>query len=194
MTDRHRQYLVNRKFVPELLERTFNLKGTGPVGDYLHRIILPIYLDRKMISFQGRDITGKCEDHDKYRACAKVNEALDHKHSLYAIDLVPGDAAVVVEGAADVWRLGPGAVGTFGTGFTRIQQLLFRRRFKQAFMLFDPEPIAMQKAEQCAYELAIIGIKVELIELDEADDPGNLKQDDADYIMRELLGRGAGWN
>ena len=193
MEQRHRSYLEKRRYDAERLESIYDLRGTGPVGEYNHRIIIPICLEGRMISFQGRDITGKCEDHDKYRACAQKDEAQDHKSSLYAIDLVPGDSAVVVEGAADCWRLGPGAVGTFGTGFTRRQQHLFRRKFKRAFMLFDPEPIATAQAERCAHDLAILGTQVELITLDGDQDPGDLPQDEADAIMRELLGKGAGW-
>lgn len=193
MTDRHRAYLARRGYDPDRLEATYGLRGTGPVGDYKHRVILPIHLDGKMISYQGRDITGKCEAGIKYMACPKELEVMDHKHSLYAIDLVKGDAAAIVEGAADCWRLGPGAVGTFGTGFTKTQQNLFRKRFKRGFVLFDPEPVALRKAERCAAELAVLGLQMELIELDEEGvDPGDLPQQTADYIMRDL-GLG-GWN
>lgn len=186
MKDRHLLYLERRNYDPYLLEEMYNLKGTGPVGEYKHRIILPICLDGKMISYQGRDITGKCEDGIKYMACRKTDEVQDHKSSLYAIDLVEGDAAVIVEGAADAWRLGPGAVGTFGTGFTPAQQHLFRKRFKKGFALFDPEPIALRKAEKCAYELAALGVQMELIEIEKGTDPGDLSQSEADYIMQQL--------
>jgi DNA primase len=179
------KYLTGRKFDAEMLERVWGLQGTGPIGDYRNRIILPIYLDGVPVSYQGRDFTGTSKI--PYKACPMEQEVIHHKHILYGVDLVPGDTAVLVEGAADAWRLGPGALATFGTGFTLPQLNLFCRRFKRAFILFDPEEAAQQRADMAGALLAARRIPTEILCLTGEGDPGDLKQDDANHLMRGLL-------
>jgi hypothetical protein len=185
MEARHKNYLAKRKYDPDRLEREWGLMGTGIHGGYKNRIILPITLNRKMVSYQGRDITNKHAL--KYKACCEVDEVIHHKHILYGVDLVPGDVAVIVEGAADAWRLGPGAVATFGTGFTLPQLNLFCRLFKRGFILFDPEPEAQARAEKAGMLLSARGIDVEILEINGDYDPGDMPQDEADNLMKELL-------
>ena len=181
---KHRDYLIGRNFDPDLLERIYGLKGTGPLGDYKFRIIAPVILDGKMVSYQGRDVTGKSDL--RYKACPLDLEVVHHKHTLYGIDLVKGDSVAVVEGITDVWRLGPGAVATFGTGFTKRQANTLIQRFKRVYLLFDPEPKAQQVAEELSWVLGNVGIESYIIDLESSVDPGDMKQDDADNLMKEL--------
>lgn len=183
MTDRHAAYLINRKFDPDWLEEIYGLRGTGPVGEYKHRIIAPIFLNGQMISYQGRDITGKSDL--KYKACAEIDEAYDHKNSLYAVDLVKGTSAVIVEGFADAWRLGPGAIATFGTAFKAAQVKMIYERFNRVFLLYDAEAQAQKSAKDMGLKLSVAGVQVELLLLDEGD-PGEMSQDDANHLSREL--------
>lgn len=187
---RHREYLLDRNFNPDLLEQVYVLKGTGPLGDYKFRIIAPILLDGKMVSFQGRDITGKSEL--RYKACPMDLEVLHHKHTLYAIDLVEGNSVVVVEGITDAWRLGPGAVATFGTGFTSQQANMIIKRFRKVFLMFDPEPKAQQVANELSWVLGNVGVESFIVELESGVDPGDMKQEDANNLMKELGMKG--WN
>lgn len=180
----HRDYLRGRKFNPKKLKRLWNLKATGPIGPYKFRIIAPIYLDDVMISFQGRDITDKHEL--KYKACRKDDERLLHQHSLYGIDQVPGDTVVIVEGITDVWRLGPGAVATFGIDYTRAQVKMLKR-FKRLRVFFDSaDSQAVKQAELLAHDLSIWDNEVEIVECD-YDDPGSMPQIEASKLMKELL-------
>ena len=60
----HRVYLKERGFDPDDLKEKWGLKGTGPVGfldhyDFKLRLIIPIYWNGKMVSFQSRDVTNK---------------------------------------------------------------------------------------------------------------------------------------
>lgn len=183
LLDKHDNYLIERKFNPEYLEKIFGLQGTGPIGEYKHRIIAPILWQERLISYQGRDVTGKSEL--KYKACAEINEAYPHKHSLYGIDLAKRESVLVVEGITDVWRLGPGAIATFGTSFTSSQVKMIHEGFKRAFILFDTEPTAQKIAHELGYMLAALGMKVEILTLDEGD-PGDMKQCDANALMKEL--------
>lgn len=184
LSNRHREYLADvRKIDPDWVERVYGLRGCGAIGDYKHRIIAPIHLDGKMISYQGRDITGKSPL--KYKACAQIDEAMDHKCSLYAVDLVPGNSVVVVEGVVDAWRLGPGAVATFGIAFRTEQMHMLMARFDNIYLLFDGEARAQLSASPLARNLAATGRKVEIIELSEGD-PGEMSQSQADDLMDEL--------
>lgn len=183
LTPRHDSYLESRNFDPEYLERIFELKGTGPVGEYKHRIIAPITLDDTLVSFQGRDITNR--DKLKYKACENVNEAYPHKHTLYGADLAKSERVIIVEGITDVWRLGPGAIGTFGTSYTSAQIHMIKKNWKQAFILFDPEPTARKSAHNLGATLAITGMSIELLFLEDCD-PGDMDDDDAKSLIKDL--------
>ncbi len=178
-----KQYLINRKFDPDKLELLYGLKGTRYTGEYAYRIIAPITLNEVLVSYQGRDYTGQAEL--RYKACPIEKEVLHHKNTLYSIDLVSScKKIIVVEGITDQWRLGPGAVATFGTGYTQAQlnMLCF---FDQIFILFDREERAQKIAEKMAYELAGMGKQVERLSMP-FDDPGSMPQDEADYLMKEI--------
>jgi hypothetical protein len=111
---------------------------------------------------------------------------LSPKDCLYNIDTV-GDTALVVEGASDVWRLGDGAVGTFGHKFTKTQVYLLRN-CRRVFVLFDTEVEAQEDARRLAYDLSGIVPDVHVFELDKGD-PGDLSEDDVKALRSEIFGR-----
>jgi hypothetical protein len=182
MSERHKRYLHDRRFDPELLEQEWGLLGTGPVGEYRFRIIAPITFNGRLVSYQGRDITGKSSL--KYMACKLALEVVHHKDMLYGMDVVPGRKVVVVEGITDVWRLGPGAVATFGTSFLPTQVKLLIDRYDEFYTLFDAEPAAQDAARKLAFQIASSGKPVKNLSL-KSGDPGGLSQEEADEIMRE---------
>ena len=99
LSERGKDYLIGRGFNPDKLKSTWRLRETGCLGDYKFRIIAPIIVDGKMVSYQGRDITGRSEL--KYKACPLEKEVLHHQHIVYGTDLVEGDSCLIVEGMAD---------------------------------------------------------------------------------------------
>jgi len=181
-------YLGGRGFDAGALATTWGLRFTGPTGGYKFRVIAPIYHDGRMVSFQGRDYTGKAEL--RYKACRKEDETRDHKECLYGSWLVTGSRGVVVEGIADAWRLGPGAVATFGISYTTAQmrRLAF---YKEVVLVFDSDPQAIRQAETLGFCLKNLNpaIVVRIVEI-EGGDPGELSQWDADKLMFDLIGRG----
>lgn len=183
LTDRHNRYLSSRNFDPDKIRKQFDLCGTGPIGPYRHRIVAPIYLDRQLVSYQCRDISGKSEL--RYKACKKEDEIVHHKHTLYNIDNARSDSCLVVEGVTDNWRMGHGAVATLGTGYKAEQLSLLCKRFKKVNILFDPGVQAQAVADQLAWELEMRGVETFIFELDGCD-PGELPQNEADYIMKQL--------
>lgn len=189
MTRRHKAYLESRELDPDVVEPLWGLLGTGPVSDrgYSHRIIAPIRFDSQVVSWQGRDITDKSPL--RYKACPRDCEIIQHQQLLYGFDLVRGDSIVIVEGIVDAWKLGPGAVATFGIEYS-ISQVRLLHPFKNRFIIFDSdEPTAQEKAESLAAELGLFSGEVEIIDLGEGD-PGAMKISDAKSLMRELGMRG----
>lgn len=189
---RHRDYLMNkRNFNPESLEKEWGLLGTGPHGDYKFRVIAPIFYKGNLVSYQGRDITEKSDL--KYKACREEEEIIPHKSLLYGIDnALKADGfngkGIIVEGITDVWRIGPGAVATFGIKFTRNQVRLIRDYFPSRSILFDSsDSEAIKQANKLASELEAWPGETELIELD-AKDPAELSPQDAQELRKLLLG------
>ena len=181
----HHAYLHARRFDPETMAREWGLLGTGPVGPDKLRIIAPVVYQGRLVTWQGRDITGKAKA--KYRACPPEMEAKSIKKCLYGLDKVdPNKGCVVVEGITDVWRLGPGAVATFGTKWMPAQAHLLKG-MKRVFLLFDSgeEAAARFSAEFCS-TLTAMGVAVEKLDLEESGDPADLSQTTADAYMREL--------
>ena len=183
--ERHRNYLASRNFDPKELEKTWKLYGTGPIGPYKFRIIAPIFYGGRMVSYQGRDITGKSKI--KYKACSKSMELVNHKRILYGLDFV-NDVAIIVEGIADVWRLGKGAVATFGIEFTQ-PQVAILSKLRKCFIMFDAEEIAQKKAKELAESIVSLNpnVKVEIIKLSGVKDPAELTEKEAREISSCLL-------
>ena len=179
----HKKYLASRGFDPDHLEARYGLRGTGPAGSYAWRIIAPIFYNEQMVSYQGRDITGKASI--KYFACKPELELMSHKNLLYNIDNA-GDVGILVEGVFDVWRLGDGAVAAIGTTVTKQQVIMAAERFKKVFLLFDSEKPAQVKAKRMADMLSVLGVEAVNVELGQGD-PADLSQEEANNLKKELI-------
>lgn len=178
---RHKEYLTKRNFNPDRIKEQWDIKGTGHIGSYKFRIMIPIYFERKLISYMGRDITDKQDL--RYKACLEEKEVRHYKTILYGLDQVPGNSCIIVEGITDVWRLGYGAIATFGTGWMKAQAMLVAERFSKVFILFDAEVPAQEKAQKLGVYLTALGTDVEILELSEGD-PGELSDLEASNLMK----------
>ena len=180
----HKKYLRKRSFNPEDLEKKYGLLGTDHLGDYKFRIVAPIYFKDQIVSYQGRDVTGKQEQ--RYKACEKKNEIIHHKHILYNIDNCKNNFVVVVEGITNNWRLGDDSCGTFGKGYTK-QQLYLLSKFKKVFVFFDPDEGGVDGSEKLCRDLDCVGVKT--FNVTGETDPAEMDQDSADKFMNELRSR-----
>jgi DNA primase len=126
-----RKYLRSRNFDTNELQALWGLVSTNNklvTSAYKHRLIAPIYNRGRLVSWQTRDVTDTAKL--RYITCSKEKEVIHHKHLVYGVDQVPTDSVVIVEGITDVWRLGFGAVATFGIKFTPYQVLDLMRELK----------------------------------------------------------------
>ena len=189
LTQRHKDYLIGRNFDPLLLESLWGLMGTNAISylddtDYKFRIIAPVTFNRETVSFQGRDITGKATH--KYKGCPDEAEVIPHKSLLYGYDEAKKGNCIVVEGVTGVWRLGPGAVGTFGVEFTKSQLKLLAMKFKKIFILYDPDEAGEKKSNDMYVELSAMGKEAIVLSLPEGTDSGDLPQKEADELIEEV--------
>jgi hypothetical protein len=186
LNKKQRKYLIKRKYDPDELARVWKLQGTQNYGDYSCRIIAPIFLDGRLVSYQGRDHTGRSSL--RYKACKIKNEIIHHKHLLYGIDYVLNRQAVLVEGIMDVYRLGPGAVASFGTSVTTEQIHFISKRLDTLFILFDTDDeLSESKAYKVGQKLVGLLDNVFYVSISHKGDPGSMDQDDAKNLMEELL-------
>ena len=193
MNEFHREYLSKRGFDPEYLEREWELLGTGPLStisyrigrenkvlSFSNRILIPIKNKNKIVTYQGRHISKKAKI--KYLACPEAIELTNIKQLTYGKS--NGEICALVEGATDVWRLGFGSETVFGIKFTSAQ-INRLRSYKKIFLIFDPEDQAQKQAKKAQASLNFRGVKTELVDWLDTD-PGDMKQDDANHLMRNL--------
>ena len=179
----HANYLKNRNFNPDKIVKQWSIRGTTYFGDYAYRIIIPIFFNHKMVSYQGRDITNKSSA--RYKTCEKSKEIINHKSILYGIDHVTS-CCFVVEGITDVWRLGKGnAVATFGIEYTSEQVNMLNARLDEVFILFDPE--AEKNSGKLAADLTAVGLKATVLDINGSSDPGEFTVDEVNSIVKTYL-------
>ena len=176
------QFLEDRGYDPQTVIKEYGLYNTGPMGDYKHRIIIPVFHKKRIVSFVGRDITGQAAT--PYKNSSDQYSIKEVKNCLYNLDSVIRDRVVIVEGILDAWRIGDGAVATFGVKYTH-EQLRLLKGIKQAFILYDGEPEAIRQAYKLAYDLSPIVPQIEVLELSEGD-PDNMSDADVRALRKDL--------
>ena len=189
LLDNHISYLQKRGFDPDQIIREWQILGTGPFSklddiDYKHRIIIPFIWDNQQVSFDSRDITDK--HNSKYMACPKDRELVLHKEILYGKQEHWKDTGICVEGPTDTWRFGFNSFATSGIKYTPKQVRLIAQMFKRVPVCFDgEEPQAIAQANKLVAELKFRG--VDAFRVDIEGDPGSMHQEDADYLVKQLI-------
>jgi DNA primase len=184
LVDMHINYLSKRNFDADYLVNKYGITGTGITGDWKFRIMIPVIYNRKMVAFQGRDITGKAKY--RYKSLSIENSIMPVKEVIYNIDNCNSDSVIVLEGITDVWRMGDNTCATFGTSVTS-KQIKLLSRYKKIFFLFDPEIEAQERARFAASKLSSLGCNVEIVDLGIDGDPATLNAEEVDNIKKELF-------
>ena len=158
----HHSYLLGRDYDSFALEKKYGLKGTGIAGswqgkDFSYRLIIPVKnIEGSLVSFLGRDITGKQEL--RYKNCPAELSSIPVKETLYNIEAAKNfDTVIVCEGVFDLWRIDkPQSVATFGIELSKAQINLLSM-FKRIVFIFDPEDKAQSNAKAYAQRLCGAG-------------------------------------
>ena len=194
---RHRGYLEKRGFDSYKIEREWNITGTGPISlldkiNFRFRLIIPIIWDNQQVSFTSRDVTDKSEL--RYITCPKDREIIEHKHILYGIQENWKSTGICCEGPSDCWRMGTSSFACFGIKYTNEQLRKIAKNFKRVAVFFDTDPQADIQAKKLVADLRFRGVdafqviwKGGLLEAMQGTDPGSLKQEDADYIVKQII-------
>jgi hypothetical protein len=175
----HRKYLLNRGFNPHSIEDKWKVLGTGIYSrlgplDFSRRIVIPIFWENKMVSFQARDIT---EKHPlRYIACPEERELINLKTIVYRHPETVSDTGICVEGVTDVWKVGKEAFAVFGIKYTQTQVKCIRKLYKKVVIFFDSDPQAQIQAKLLAAELSFFGVKTEIVIPPEGSDPGSMDE------------------
>lgn len=196
------RYLTKRGVSSEATKR-FNLKycqdgwfkytkvdGEPGFMNFKDRVIIPVYdLDGTMVTFQGRDITGKSDRKYMFPPGLPGTSAF-----LYNGHRCLGKETVIMnEGAMDVIRTEVnletskfreyGVIGSFGIhlstgrdGKDQLAQFLTmkRRGLKAVIIMWDGEKGAFEKALKAAKSLTKIGLRVKVGLTPKGKDPGEL--------------------
>lgn len=182
--DRYREYLIGRGFDPDLIVRKYGILGTGKIGELAHRLIIPIYYEGAIVSWQARAIHKGVDR--KYLACPNAESRIDIKTILYNLDNCPKRRAFVVEGVTDTWRIGDQSCATFGVASSMEQAKLLRKRFDELYILFDPEPEAQKRAGLLAFNLAMLNTQAILVDPGWGHDPGSATSEEIEELRDAL--------
>ena len=186
--EKHLEYLKNRGFQdPEKIIRKYKLQAVHTIGKYKFRIIIPIILNRKILSFTSRDITEFQEP--KYKHASANESAMDIKKLVYNIDtLTIGSDAILVEGPVDVWKLGKGAISFLGVNNTEEQVIVLKnKKIRNLFILFDNDRAGKREAKRIAKILSPLVKETEIVTFKNINDPGELRTEEV-AILRNQLG------
>jgi len=164
--------------------KKYQLRCTDIIGKWKFRIVIPIIMSHRIVSYTTRVINDAMSP--RYKTCPNEDTVLPIKNTLYNIDSAI-DEVVVMEGPTDVWNFGDGAVATLGVNYTPTQVYLLSQ-FRRVFILFDADDNAQKLANRLAHELAPIVSETHILTLDEGD-PGELSKDDVKSLRREIFGK-----
>lgn len=184
-------YLKSRGFNPFHIRDKFKVKQTGALSflnhegkksNFKHRLIIPIFMNRELVSFTGRDYTNK--QIPKYKHVFIEACIIPPSSCLYNIDTVT-DSCIIVEGPTDVWRLGDGVISLQGIQHTKEQiRFLAEKNLKKAVVFFDAGK--EEEATKLAKILTGFISDVNVAYLDKGD-PGELSDINAVQIKHQLL-------
>jgi DNA primase len=173
------KYIEKRRFPLSVIDQ-YDLYCGGIVGDFPYRIVIPVYYGGQIVTFVGRDITDQSDR--KYKAYPIEKSVLPVKSTLYGIDDVYRKA-VLVEGIFDAWRVGRGAVASFGTAMSD-EQVNLLSKLQSVYIMWDAD--ASEKAKKLAHRISSVVKHVEVITLSEGD-PDNLSEEIIIQIREEVF-------
>lgn len=179
----HRRYLKERKFDPDELEKRWGLMALGQRNDNLAwSIFIPVHKYGNIVSWTTRAIDKSVSP--RYMYARDSQSTLPAKSLLYGEDFAR-NTIIVVEGPFDVWRIGPGAVALFGTGFSN-KQVERISRYPKRIICLDSELAAQRQAKKLAESLSPFPGETKIIELETGKDPDSASKKEIQELRSML--------
>lgn len=167
-TKGEREYLEKRGLDPKELYDKYGVRGGGLVGEWRYRIMIPLILNGKVVSYIGRTILSKKRADElhipRYKNLSKENSVVNSKDVLFNIDHCRKDTIVLTEGCFDVFKLGDDFCCSLGTELTENQLKYLSENYKKIYIMFDNEEEAQRKARKVGMKLVAMGADVEVVD------------------------------
>lgn len=178
----HRKYLRQRGYNPKRIEQLWGVQGIGANHRLQWRLFIPIHYKGEIVSWTTRSISDEVQT--RYVSASLEQESRPHKSLLYGEDFAR-HSCIVVEGPFDVWRIGPGAVGTCGVGFSRAQ-VLKMSKYSVRVICFDNEPRAQKRANDLCDILSVFNGDTYNVVLS-GKDPGVSPEAEIEVLRKRFL-------
>lgn len=162
----HIQYLYDRGFDWRKIKHLWKIQGIGIASRLSWRIWIPIHYHGEVVSWTTRSISDNPVI-TRYISAGENEESIPHKELLYGEDFAR-HAIIVNEGIFDAWKIGPGAVSTFGSGYSS-KQLERIAKYPVRAICFDNEPEAQKRARTLADDLSVFSGETYNVVLDKKD-------------------------
>jgi DNA primase len=176
-------YLRKRGYNVSELVNTWGLRMTGPLSNLPWRIYIPIFMHGSVVSWTTRSIQN---DGLRYISAKPKQEVISLKDVLYGGDLT-GSGVVVVEGPADAWKIGPGAVATFGLNTSRVQ-IQEIASYPRVCICFDSGAQARDRAYSLADAVRDVGgVDPVIVTLESGSDPGEADPEEIQELREKYL-------
>ena len=163
-----RRYLIKRGLDPKLLYDKYGVRGGGIVGKWRYRIMIPLIVNGKVVSYIGRTILSKKQADElhipRYKNLSKEESVVNSKDVLFNIDHCRDEMVVLTEGCFDVFKLGDGFCCSLGTELTEEQIKYLSNNYKKVYIMLDNEQEAQVKARKIGMKLASMGVDVEIVD------------------------------
>lgn len=178
----HRAYLEERGFDPREIERLWGVQALRWDSNHPWRLFLPIQFRGETVSWTTRALT---QNHTaRYISASLEEEKIHHKDLLYGEDYLR-NTIIVCEGPTDVWRIGPGAVCTFGTGF-KTSQIARISRYPVRVVCFDSDDSGLRQAQKLGEALRETAGETVIVKL-KAKDPGSATKKEIRELRETFL-------
>lgn len=181
----HEKYLRGRGLNPSEIVRLWGVGGIGPHGGKLSwRLYAPITSHGEVVSWTTRSIADNPKN--RYLSASPSEESAHHKDILYGADLTR-DSVVVVEGPADCWAVGPGAVATLGVGYTPAQVFALSK-FPRKTVCMDSDGEAQRRGRALARVLECFpGSPVNVVTLASGKDAAECSEGEIKELRKRFL-------
>ena len=178
----HKKYLSDRGFNPDKIVKFWGVQGIGLATRLQWRLWIPVHLHGRIVSWTTRSIIANARE--RYINAKPEEQEVPIKSVLYGADFAR-HAVIVCEGPFDVWKIGPGAVCTFGIVPTQ-EQIAKISKYPKRAICFDNEGEAHRRAKWLCEQLACLPGETYRVVL-RSKDPGSASREEISRLRREYL-------
>lgn len=178
-----RKYVVEERGLdPDYLEAIWGCQATNGLSNYPFRLFIPVVRNKRPVSWTARAVRGQ---EPRYQTAKPEEKSFNEKKWLLGLDMVR-KSAIVVEGPTDAFRVGPGAVATFGLAVAP-EQVLLISKIPERYICFDNSARAQSLAEKLCENLSVFPGKTVKVCMD-AEDPGSASKAEIRKLRNHVFG------